>query len=202
MRSLFRQALDVYQSLGNQQMEFQVRNDLGGALARPGNYDEAQSQLRRCVQLADSLQDRLMQQQAWFNTAEVSRRIGDSSAAVRESLEAARLAEELGDRDLTARAVDNGHALIDDGQGGGRARSIRAPCESAWPRRGEPAKRPRRSRLPPTGLPRPPNYTRKRSSSSRVERAVKALLAGLRHSRSLVRLAGSHDPPRYLLTCP
>lgn len=115
--AFYRGSLDTYLTLGNRQMEVQVRNDLGNALAQVRRFEEARSELLQCLELAGSLQDRRMRQQALFNLAEVSRRMDDAAGAVREAREALLLAEELDDRELTSAALDKlGHALVDAGQ--------------------------------------------------------------------------------------
>lgn len=110
-------ALDLYTRARDRHKAFDVRNDRALALVDLNRLDEAAKELRKCLRLADRLDDRKLQVRARTNLAEVERRAGRWREAISHLEKALELARELRDTQSEGDAsVLLGIALTDAGR--------------------------------------------------------------------------------------
>lgn len=102
--ALFLEARDLASE--DDALRFHITNDLGGTYEQLGERGAAIASFEACLELATSLDDRVMRQQVLANRAEMARRNGEAGAVERLD-EAAHLAAELGDTVAEAEALCN-----------------------------------------------------------------------------------------------
>lgn len=93
----FTRALRVFAARGEMRQTFFIRNDRAIALADLGRLGHAAQDLRRCLEIATEAADRVLEQQAYMNLGEVTRRRGHIDEARSMLIVARRLATDLED---------------------------------------------------------------------------------------------------------